>query len=138
MQTHLDFVLADREAREAFFYDKRADAMVALTLICHRKDNEDVSHIAVGDKDLGTVEHVMISLQSGDRLAFGGVRAGIWLSQRERTDMAACGQHRQVFLLLFFGAVRQDRVAAKPVMCSYDIACGRAVFRKLFHRKRRG
>ena len=61
MQAHLHFVLAHGEAREVLFDDERADAVVALGLIGHGEDNEDIRHITVGDEDLGTVQDVVIS-----------------------------------------------------------------------------
>ena len=52
--------------------------------------------------------------------------------------MSSGGEHRQVFFLLFFGAVCQDRVAAEAVVGGNDVTGGCAVFGKFLNCERRG
>ena len=133
MQAHLLLVLAHGEAGEAALHDEGGDALGALGLVGHGEDHKHVGHVAVGDEDLGTVHHIVVTLQASLGLALGGVGTGVGLGQGEGAHLVAGGEHGQVLGLLLGGAVGQDGIAAQAVVGGHDVAGGGALLGELLN-----
>ena len=122
LQTHLGLMLADREAGEGVLNDESRDALGALGGVGHSEDDKNVCDITVGDKDLGTIEYIVVAFQDSGASALGCVRTSIRLGQAERANLVAFGQHTQILLLLLLGAMLDDRAAAQAIVGRNDIA----------------
>ena len=131
VEAHLLLVLAHGEAGVGALHDEGGDALGTLGLVGHGKDHEHVGHVAVGDEDLGAVQHPVVPLQPGLGLALGGVGAGVGLGEGEGPHMVAGGEHGQVLLLLLLGAVLEDGAAAQAVVGGHDVAGGGALLGQL-------
>ena len=107
--------------------------MVALGLIRHGKHHEDICLGGVGDKALGAVENVVVTLQNGHSLLTGGIRAGVRLSQAERAQLAAGQQVGQILHLLLLRAEGIDRVAAQGRVGSHNRSSRGAALCKFFN-----
>ncbi|CDC68935.1 putative uncharacterized protein [Oscillibacter sp. CAG:155] len=125
MQAHLVLHLADGEAGKAALDDESGQPLVALGLVGHGKDHEHAGLGAVGDEDLGAVDHVVVALQTGLRLALGGIGTGIGLGDAHAAQHTALGKHGQVFALLLLGTVFHDGHAAQRV-ARHDVTGGGA------------
>ena len=133
MQAHLDLMLTDGEAGEAALNNKCGQALRALGLVGHGKDDKHICNIAVGDEDFAAIEDIVVALQTGLGQCLGGVGAGVRLGQRKCTDLAAGCQHGQILCLLLGGAVCHDGLAAQAVMCGNDITGGGAILGQLLN-----
>ena len=99
--------------------------LVPFGLVGHGEDHEHTGLGAVGDEDLGAVDDIVVALQTGLRLGFGGVGAGVGFSDAHTAQHAALGQHGQILALLLLGAVLQNGHAAQRV-AGHDVAGGGA------------
>ena len=78
-----------------------------------RVDDQRVGVAAVRDPHLRAVEHVAVALEVGPQLHADDVGAGVRLAHRQRADMLAADQLRQVLRLLRLAAVAVDLVDAQ-------------------------
>ena len=122
------------ETLEALLDDKRRHAARARRRIGLGVDHEGLGHRTVGDPHLGAVEDVAVASSVGARAHRDDVRAGVRLRHRERADMLARDELRQIALLLLLGAVAVDLVDAEIGMRAVGEADRRRAARNLFHR----
>ena len=78
-----------------------------------RVDDRDVGVGAVGDPHLAAVEHVAVAALLGAGAHADDVRAGAGLAHRQRADVLAGDQLRQVLLFLRGGAPAAQLVDAQ-------------------------
>ncbi len=98
---------ADDEPRRAGVDDESGRPLVGLGQ--HRAH---VGDRAVGDEDLGAVEHEVVAVADGGGADRGGVGPGLGLGARPRAHQAAVAQPGQPALLQLGAAVQPDRDAA--------------------------
>ena len=127
-------LLRDRKALHALLDDKRRDAARVRFDVGLRIDDERVAVRAVGDPHLRAVEHVVVALFFGAQLHADDVRAGVRLAHRERADMLAGHELRQILLLLRFRAVAMNLVHAQIRMRAVRQPDRRRRARDFFHR----
>src|SRR5215831_13639059 len=89
---------------------------VDLAVVLLRPHHRDVGDRAVGDTELGAVEHVAVALALGARLHPTRVGAVVGLGQTEATDLLAARHRRQPPILLGLGAIGVDRVHHEPAL----------------------
>ena len=97
-------------------------------------DHQRVGLGRVGDPELGAVEHVAVALLVGAQLHADHVGARAGLAHRQRADVLAGNQFRQVFLLLFRRGPAADLVDAQVGMRAVGKPDGGRGARHLFHR----
>ncbi len=116
---------------------ERSDAARTLVRLGHCKQDDVLGHRAGGDPALLAVdEEAAIGLLDRAAAHCRGIRAGLRLGQRERTDVRAFGDRAHVELLLRFAAVLQNTGAKQRVVDRNDGGM-RAVGRGDFdHRQR--
>ena len=127
-------LLRRRETLEAFFDDERGDAARAGGAVGLGVDHQRVGHRPVGDPHLRAVEDVAVAFLVGARAHRHDVGAGARLRHRQRADMLAGNQFRQVFALLLLTAVAAELVDAKIGMRAVGQADGGAGARDFLHR----
>ena len=101
--------------------------------IGHSEDDEDICLGGVGDKALGAVENVVVTLQNGHSLLTGGIRAGVRLSQAKSTQLAAAEKIRQILHPLLLCTVGVDGVAAQGRVGSHNRSSRGAALCKFFN-----
>ena len=79
-------MLTYRKTRVVLLNDKSGDALIALALVRHGKDDIDVSILSIGDKDLITIEDVALFLLDSKGLLCGSVCTSVGLRETECTD----------------------------------------------------
>ena len=89
---------AEGEALEALLDEEGGHAARAGFRIGLGVDHQHVGVAAVGDPHLRAVEHVAVALLVGAQLHADDVGAGVGLAHRQRADMLAGDQLRQVAL----------------------------------------
>jgi hypothetical protein len=109
-------VLALGKALEALLDDEGGHALRAGLGVGLGVDDEGVGVAAVGDPHLRAVQHVAVALQVGAQLHRHHVGTGAGLRHRQRADVLAGDQLRQVFRLLRGAAVPADLVHAQVGM----------------------
>ena len=117
------------EARRALLDEVAADLAVVALGPHHRH----VGHRAVGDPELGAVQHVLVALLHGARLHAAGVGAVVGLGEAEAAERRARLQARQPALLLRVGAVAVDRVHHEPALHRGERAEARVAALQLLH-----
>src|SRR5690606_13109080 len=131
---HLVELLRHREAGEVLFDEEGGDAARAGLEVVLGIDDEDVGIRSVGDPELGAVEHPAVAAEVGAQLHRYHVGAGAGLAHRERPDVLAAHQLRQVLALLRLGAVATDLVDAEVRVGAVGQADGRRAPGDLLHR----
>jgi hypothetical protein len=127
-------LLRDRETLETLFDQEGGHAARAGFQIGLGIDHQRVGVGAVGDPHLGAVEHPVVALEVGAQLHRDDVGAGVRLGHRQRADMLAGDQLRQVFRLLFRRAVALDLVDAQVRVRAVGQAHRGRGARDFFHR----
>ena len=89
IDTHFIFFFTESKAFHSFFKDECADTFRSLRFISHGKDNVNIGGTAVGDKNLGAVQYIMVAFFSCNSLLSCSIRAGIGLGQGERAQHRA-------------------------------------------------
>ena len=127
-------MLAVAEALEALLDDERGHAARAHLRVGLGVDDHRVGVAAVGDPHLAAVEQVMIAAALGLQCHADDVGPGAGLAHRQRADVLAADQLRQVFPLLRLAAVAVDLIDAQVrvrAVAQADCGAGAADF---FHR----
>ena len=97
-------------------------------------DDQGVGVMAVGDPQLAAVEDIAVALLVGAQPHRDDIRAGVRLAHRQRPDMLARDQLRQIFALLRLAAVAADLVDAEVGMRAVGEADRGGAAADLLHR----
>jgi hypothetical protein len=119
-QPHFVFHVANFEAGVVLGDDKGADPLVAGVRIGLGRDNDQTAVFTGGDKPLGTVDDVVVTVPDRRGLLADRIGAGLGLGKGEGTDILAHGQVFEVVLLLVFGPVVQDAFADNGIVHRHD------------------
>ena len=106
-------LLGGGEPLHALLDQKRRDAARPGIEIGLGIDDQRLGFRTVGDPHLGAVEDVTVTLLLGAGAHRDYVGAGARLGHRQRADMLAGDQLRQIFVLLRIGAVAADLIDAE-------------------------
>ena len=107
---HADFLqaLALVEARRIGFHQEQAGALGAGLGVGLGNDDHQIGQVAVGDKSLGAVDHVLIAVQNRCGLDALQVGTSARLGHGNGRDHVPGDQFGQVLVLQRFTAVMQD------------------------------
>ena len=117
----------------AALHDEGGDAAGACRRIGLGIDHENVGVRAVRDPHLAPVEHVAVAARLRPQLHRYHVRAGLRLRHRERADVLAADQLRQVALALRVGAVEAQLIDAEVGVRAVGEPDGAGGARDLLH-----
>src|SRR5579875_363415 len=126
------FLFADGKPRRTFFHDQRGDSLFALLRLRVGVNDGGIGGAAVGDPGFGAVDDVSVAFEDGTSAQRGGVRTGLWLSQRIATDLFASRKRDEKFFLLLLIAEVQERIAVQGILHGENHAGGSAGARNFF------
>ena len=130
----LSSLVPKRQALEALLDDEGGHAARAGIGLGLGVDDQRVGVAAVGDPHLRAVEHVAVALLLGAQLHADHVGAGVGLAHRQRADVLAAHQLRQVLRFCACAAVAVQLVDAQVRMRAVRQADRRRGARHLLHR----
>lgn len=115
-------MIAETEAFPAFFDDKGRNPFGANIGCSHGKDDVYIGFGRIGNKNLATVQEIVIAFIDCRRFRAAGIRAGIFFGQAESAELFSFCQGNQVLFLLLLIAKGSDGIGAKRGMGRDDDA----------------
>ncbi len=106
-------LLRRRKALHRLLDQERGDAARTGGAVGLGVDHQRIGHGTVGDPHLGAVEHIAVADLVGPRRHRHHIGAGARFRHRQRADMHAGYQLRQIFALLLGRAVAADLIDAE-------------------------
>ena len=131
-------LLPGGKAGKTVFDDERGDAARAGGAVGLGVDDERIGERTVGDPHFRAVEDIAVALALGAGAHRHHVGAGIRLRHRQRPDMLAGNELRQIALLLLGAGVAPDLVDAEIGMRAVGKADRRRAAGNLLHRHAMG
>ena len=115
-------MIAETEAFPAFFDDKGGNSLSTDVGRRYGKDNVYIGFGSIGNKNLATVQEIVIAFIDCRRFRAAGIRAGIFFGQAESAELFSFCQGNQVLFLLLLIAKGSDGIGAKLGMGRDDDA----------------